>query len=468
MGSPPIVVLGVDAPIFSGLPLFPQLLYPTLASKSPAIPMSHHSVSSPHWSPETKRWAILGVFLLLGGLIYYARSALGWLVIAALLAYLLQPLVNWLDDHNMPRPMAAITALLIAIAIIFVIPAILFPLLLNQFTQMFGDVINASLKSLELFNNWIQGSQMLDLKGFKIDLSGIIQEISKLANVKGGNVYVPTSEDIFTYVQQAIAASAGLIGSLSGFLTSLIARTVSLAFSIFLLLFYTFYITVDGHKLKPWAKSLFKPEYLPEVNELGLRINRVWHAFFRGQLMLSLVIGTMTLIVGLLIGLPSALALAIIAGVMEAVPTIGPILAAIPAVILALTQGSSALHVGNGAFALITIGAYILIQQTENAVIVPRIMGSALELHPIIVLVGVVIGASFAGVLGVFLAAPTLATMKVLLTYAHAKILDIPPFPISFEEEQSMQSRNRITLPERWHFRRQKLALNTQQTHDEE
>jgi predicted PurR-regulated permease PerM len=141
----------------------------------------------------------------------------------------------------------------------------------------------------------------------------------------------------------------------------------------------------------------------------------VWQSFFRGQLTLSLVIGGVTLVVGLAIGLPSALALAIIAGVMEAVPTLGPILAAIPAVILALTQGSSVLPVDNVTFAIITLAAYILIQQAENMLIVPRIMGNALELHPMVVLVGVVIGASFAGILGIFLAAPTLATLKVLL-----------------------------------------------------
>ncbi len=390
---------------------------------------------TPHWSIETKRWAILGVVVILGALIYYARSALSWLVIAALLAYLLQPLVNWLDDHGVRRTLAGIMALGVAIAILFVIPAILFPLLINQFSQLFRDVIDASVRGLELFNIWMKESQMINVWGFKIDLSRVIEEISRLVNVGDSGIYVPTSEDILRYLQQMIAASAGLISSLSGWLTSLIARIISLAFSIFLLFFYTFYITVDGRELKPWAKSLVKPEYLPEVSELGARINWVWHSFFRGQLMLSLVIGALTFVVGLAIGLPSALALAIIAGVMEAVPTIGPILAAVPAVILAAAQGSSVLPVGNISFAFITIIAYFLIQQIENAVVVPRIMGNALKLHPMIVLVGVVIGASFAGILGIFLAAPTLATLKVALNYTHAKIIDIDPYPISFDEE---------------------------------
>ena len=429
------------------------------------------SSTSPHprWSPETKRWAILGVFVILGALIYYARSALAWLVVAALLAYLLQPIVNWLHDHDMPRWMAAIIALLIAITIIIVIPAILLPMLLRQFLQLSDSLLQATIKSLELFNAWLVNSRIINLFGFKVDMTGIIQDISDIINPGAGGVYVPDVQDIVAYLQQAITAAGGVISGLGGWLTSLVGRTISLLFSFFLMIFYTFYITMDGWKLKPWAKSLIKPEYLPEMSELGYRINRVWHSFFRGQLTLSLVIGGVTLAVSVMIGLPYPLALAIIAGVMEAVPTIGPIIAAIPAIILALTLGSSVLPVSNLTFALITLGAYILIQQAENVLIVPRIIGSALELHPIVVLVGVVIGASFAGILGIFLAAPTLATLKVVLMYTHAKLLDIDPFPVSFEEERAMLARNRgPTLRDRWHGWRQRTSIATQETTEEE
>ena len=396
---------------------------------------------SPRWSPETKRWALLAIFLTLGLLVYYARSALTWLVIAALVAYLLQPLVNRLENRGTNRTLAAILGLLVALGLIVVIPAILFPLLISQFFQLTKDVFDASLQGLELLDRWMQESRVLNLWGFQIDFSQFFQEMARLLQVNGvpSDIYVPSMDDLIYFAQQIFAAVWGLVGGLSGFLTSFISRAVSLIFSIFLMFFYVFYITVDGHKLKPWAQSLVRPEFLPEIRELGHRINRVWQAFFRGQLMLSLVIGTLTLIVGLLIGLPSALALAIIAGVMEAVPTIGPILAAIPAVILALAQGSSMLPVSNITFALITLLAYTLIQQVENAVIVPRVMGKALDLHPMIVLVGVVIGASFAGILGVFLAAPTLATLKILFQYTHAKILDQDPFPLTLEEEEAMK-----------------------------
>jgi predicted PurR-regulated permease PerM len=409
------------------------------------------------------------MFLVLAGLVYYARSSLSWLVVAALLAYLLQPLVNWMSARGVPRALSAIIAIFLAAGVILLIPAILFPLLITQFVDLFQEMMDAIVRGTELLNTWLQESRIINLWGFQIDMTGILEEITKRLDMGDGGVYVPSIDELLRYLQQAIATAAGLLGGLSSFLTSFVSRVVSLTFSLFLLLFYIFYITVDGHRLKPWAKSLFKPEYIPELSELGHRINRVWQAFFRGQLMLSLVIGTLTLVVGLVIGLPSALALAIIAGVMEAVPTIGPIIAAVPAVILALAKGSTVLPVNNITFALITLVAYVLIQQLENSLIVPRIMGSALELHPMLVLVGVVIGAKFAGILGIFLAAPTLASMKLIFQYAHAKILDVEPFPIPFEEEQAKLALARgPTWRDRVHAWRQRSSVNIQQSPPEE
>ena len=180
--------------------------------------------------------------VVMAGLIYYARSALAWLVIAALLAYLLQPLVNWLDDHGAPRALAAVIALIVAGGIIFVIPAILFPLLIAQFMQLGRNVIDASLQGLELLNQWVEESRIINLWGFQIDLTRFIQDIAVFLNVEDGSsgIYVPSMNDILNYAQQILAAAWGLIGGLSGFLSSLVARTISFAFSIFLLFFYIF------------------------------------------------------------------------------------------------------------------------------------------------------------------------------------------------------------------------------------
>ncbi|MEA3459513.1 MAG: AI-2E family transporter, partial [Chloroflexota bacterium] len=92
-------------------------------------------------------------------------------------------------------------------------------------------------------------------------------------------------------------------------------------------------------------------------------------------------------------------------------------------------QGSTHLSISNGWFALLVIGLYLVIQQLENRLLVPHIIGHSLRLHPVMVLLGAIAGAVLAGPVGIFLAAPVLATMRVLGNYVRHKLLDLEPFP---------------------------------------
>jgi len=129
-----------------------------------------------------------------------------------------------------------------------------------------------------------------------------------------------------------------------------------------------------------------------------------------------------------IVGVRNALILGIIAGVLEIIPNIGPTVAAIPAVLIAYFQGSAHLPLSNGWFALLVIGLYVVIQQLENNILVPRIIGRSLNLHPLVVIIGVIAGASLAGILGIFLAAPILASLRVVGNYVYSRLLDLEPF----------------------------------------
>jgi hypothetical protein len=124
----------------------------------------------------------------------------------------------------------------------------------------------------------------------------------------------------------------------------------------------------------------------------------------------------------------NALILGIMAGVLEIIPNIGPTIAAIPAVLIAYFQGSTYLPLSNGWFALLVIGIYVVIQQVENNILVPRIIGRSLNLHPLVVIIGAIAGARLAGILGMFLAAPMLASLRILGNYVYCKLLDLEPF----------------------------------------
>jgi phosphoglycolate phosphatase len=124
----------------------------------------------------------------------------------------------------------------------------------------------------------------------------------------------------------------------------------------------------------------------------------------------------------------------LLAGLLEVIPTFGPILATIPALLIAFFRGSTYLPLSNFWFAALVLGIYLLIQQAENAYLVPRIMGRRMQLHPVVVFVGVLAGGMLIGALGIFLAAPIIGTLRVLLHYLTAKLLDEDPFPPEVEE----------------------------------
>ena len=151
--------------------------------------------------------------------------------------------------------------------------------------------------------------------------------------------------------------------------------------------------------------------------------------------MLCVVVGIIIFVIALIIGLPNAITLALIAGVMELIPTFGPILAAIPAVLIAAFQADAS-WLGSLMspfwFAILVLGIYAFIYQFENYYLVPRIIGHHLKLHPLVILLGVLGGASVAGILGILLAAPVLASVRLVWMYLYCKLTDQDPFSDEF------------------------------------
>jgi predicted PurR-regulated permease PerM len=150
-------------------------------------------------------------------------------------------------------------------------------------------------------------------------------------------------------------------------------------------------------------------------------IDDVLSAYIRGQLLLCFFIGTMATLALLIIDVPSALVLGLIAGLFEALPFIGPILGAIPALIVALVnEPTSAIWVAVAFFA---------IQQVENLILVPRISGESVKLHPAMVMVVLVVGNELAGFVGMLIAVPVTALLRDVFKYLYLRLLDEPLSP---------------------------------------
>lgn len=166
-----------------------------------------------------------------------------------------------------------------------------------------------------------------------------------------------------------------------------------------------FYMLLDREKLDNVATQFF-PQYDDRIRSISGKIEEKLGAWVRGQIALSLIIGTATYIILSLLGVPYALPLAIFAGFLEIVPVIGPIISAVPAVLIAYTSSP--------LLALFVVIAFFVIQQLENHLVVPQVMKKAVGLNPLIVIIAVAIGGKLLGIAGALLAVPITVVIQII------------------------------------------------------
>ncbi|HNS52724.1 MAG TPA: AI-2E family transporter [Anaerolineae bacterium] len=362
-------------------------------------------MTTPRWSHTTKTWIVVGLAVLLGLAAYAFRDLIPPLVLALVLAYLLKPLVDWLERlTRLPRVWATLSVFLVVILIFSTIPVTVVPVLLDQGTLMFKEL----QRLLQDLQAWMDETAFLSsswqILGFRVKLEDLF------ANLEG------TIQDLITPV---FSETLGLVKTLA-----------SSVLWVVTILLTSFWIVKDAAHFRSSLDRLAPPGYAGELKSLRQAVSSVWRQFFRGQLLLGLVVGLAVGICTSIVGLPNAGLMGLIAGILEAIPNFGATIAAVPAILTALLRGSQWLPISNFGFALLIAGIYLVIQQLENNLLVPRIMGGRLQLHPVIIMVGLLAGGILFGVVGIFVAAPVVGTLAVLLRYVHAKLLDRDPFPV--------------------------------------
>jgi predicted PurR-regulated permease PerM/phosphoglycolate phosphatase-like HAD superfamily hydrolase len=360
-------------------------------------------MNAPEWSRTTKRLVVVGLTIILLITLYIFSALVPPIAIAILLAYILKPIVDRLDQRTrLSRTLSVLLVYLVLIVLIALVPATVVPYSVARITRL-----NVELQQLV---DQIVGflSQPIDILGYSLSLEQFV-----------GDIQSSLQDLLQPFASQTVSFFINLISSLLWVL------------SIFII---SFYLVRDADRLRDFLDSIAPPGYTEELARLREEVNHVWKAFLRGQVVLGLVVGIIVWLTMSIVGLPNAGLMGLIAGLLEVVPTFGPILATIPAVLTAFFQGSVYLPLSNFWFAILVLGIYTIIQQTENAYLVPRIMGRRLQLHPLVVFIGVLAGGLLAGVVGVLLASPVIGTLRVLLKYTYAKLLDQEPFPPEFVE----------------------------------
>lgn len=374
------------------------------------------SEGHPVWGPSTKRAVAFSALVLAALLLYRFRQVLPPLLIAFLLAFILHPVVRFLMRHTRMGRTAA--------------TAVVFIVLILVGLGLMAAPVTAVLSIQRAFQ-----SLQLDLGRLAEDVGAFV---SKPVNIMGYSV------DLSPLYQELNKTLTSYLGRVAQGTISVLMTVASGAVWVIFILISTFYLVRDADRIIAAIDNLTPPAYREDVVCLRREIARVWNAFLRGQLLLGLVIGVLVAIACTILGLPYPAVLGLVAGVLEFLPSIGPTIAAIPAILLALFQGSSYLPLTNFWVAVLTALTYIIIQQVENNLLVPRILGGSLELHPLVVLIAIIIGGNVAGILGMLVASPMVATLRILARYVLYRVYDRDPFA------EIEARRSRLQRPSMW------------------
>jgi predicted PurR-regulated permease PerM len=380
------------------------------------------------WSKPTKRLAALAlVGAALFGL-YLARNILTPFVVGALLALVLSPAVKFFHGRcRMPHGLAVATTYLLllgvaAAVLIVVIPALVRSAAALDLTAIADQITAWALETL-------RSLRTLEVLGGRVDLSATIDPLIEALEEEGGGFRF----DFGTIAGSAWSFTSAVFTGVIGFLLSaLLALVISVYLSA----------SVDREARQNFY-ALLPASHVGELQILGQRIARVWNEYLRGQLTVAVLVGMLTTLIMFAVGMPGALIIGLLGGFLNIIPTLGPVFASIVAFVVALVQGSQRLDVSNLVFALIVVGAYAVIQQIESNVITPRVLAGAVDISPIAILLGILVGFSAFGVLGAVVAVPVVASAREVFRYVGAKLVDADPYPEGPPPP-------RVSLAQRW------------------
>jgi predicted PurR-regulated permease PerM len=357
-------------------------------------------VDRPRWPYATKLTVSL---LLLAFAIYLLtrfREILIPIIIAIIIAYILNPIVNIIQNRlHIHRVIAILITYIIIIAIIVGTPILVITLLGENF-------------------------EILQINPGQI-VTTLQNVLAKDYTIAGLTIHPST------YAGQIFSALQGLLQPVVGQTVSIIKSVITSLVWIILIFLVSIYLIKDGAMLEEWFISHLPPAYLPDYRWLINEIDQIWNAFFRGQITLSLVVAALFITLGFILGLPFALAMGILAGILEFLPSIGHGIWLVLAALLAFFLGSTWMPVPHWVFMLIVIGLHLIFEQVDINFLIPHIVGRRVKLPPLVVILGIVTGAILAGVIGIPLAAPTIASMRVIGRYIFANLFDMEWTPVS-------------------------------------
>ncbi|PIR47350.1 hypothetical protein COV06_03960 [Candidatus Uhrbacteria bacterium CG10_big_fil_rev_8_21_14_0_10_50_16] len=320
---------------------------------------------------------IVKVLLILGGiaLLWFIRDILVIFFVALLLAALIDPFASWFVEHKIPRSIGVLVVYVALAAIVTLSLVIIIPPFVQQLAGLgaslaasFGDARGA-IDSLVTFSEQYGLSNNL-IESFSSVQQGFTEGLTR----------------VFSTV-------AGIFGGIA---------------TLILVLVIAFYMVVEEQDGKRLFKHLAPKQYQPYLIGLAGRMQEKLGHWLRGQLILMVFIGVLTYVGLLILGVDYALVLGIFAGIAEIVPYAGPIISAVPAIIVAFTISP--------VKALIVAALYFAIQQLENGLLAPKIMQKSVGINPVASVFALMVGFEVGGIIGALLAMPVATILAVLVS----------------------------------------------------
>jgi predicted PurR-regulated permease PerM len=341
----------------------------------------------------------MGSLLLIGlvGFLIYAHEALKSVIIAAFIAYLANPAVVLLAEHTKLKRRTAVNLVYFtSIALLIAIPATFTPLFFDELKGVAQDLFNLSLQAEALL------AQPVDLGGTRFDLR---QLATSLMHIRTALIR-PVPEEAFLLLE---STSRGVVW-----------------FLVIIVLVYLF--LSEWQRIRNWFFRLAPRDSRGEIEELYSHIRGVWMAYLRGQLLLMLIVGVVFTIAWMIIGIPGALVLGVLAGLFTLVPDVGPALAVALAMGVSLLEGSNWIPLSNVWVTAIVLIVYLVLINFKNLWLRPIIMGRMVNMHEALIFVAILTATMLSGILGALLVVPVLASGVILADYLIRKVLGRPPF----------------------------------------
>jgi predicted PurR-regulated permease PerM len=328
-------------------------------------------------------WAFVGIaaaIAVVGYLAYKIKVIFPPLILAGAIVFLLNPIVTALQHRGLPRALGAAIAYVAVLAGIVAAGFGLFPIASSQVDELENEIPDIQAR----VERWIDDR----------------------AAESEGTFYEFTREDL----EDSLSNQGASIDEQLQSLRRIGGQVIHVLLIIVLAPIIAFYLLVDVPHLRRVSYSLIPESAREEVFVVAHRLNRAIGGFFRGQLVVALIVGIMCSIGLGIIGLKFWFLIGMLAGLFNIIPLVGPWIAGVPGVTIALTTGSPLQALG-------VVIVMVAVQQIDNHFITPQVMQRTVHLHPASVILALVAGGSLAGFFGLLLAVPTAAVIKILVSH---------------------------------------------------